>query len=148
MNTQRRGWVIILKWKSANVLAATNKARRMLYFIKRLFTCQTKQIFIPLYSALMRPQLKFVFQANCAYLKKAISHLERIQRAAPRWVKGLRGLIHEERLQPLGKRRLRNDLVLTYKILYNQKARVKKIINKTASSNRENPTKQFCQQGC
>ncbi len=69
---------------------------------------------------------------------------------------------HEERLQalklqPLGKRRLSNDLVLTHKILHNlidlevlQKARTKTIINKTASSNRENPqkTKQFCVQGC
>ncbi len=80
--------------------------------------------------------------------KKDINHLERIQRAATRWVKGLRGLTYEERLQalklqPLGKRRQRNYLVL-------QKARTKKSINKTASSNRKNPqkTKQFCVQGC
>ncbi len=35
-------------------------------------------------------------------------------------------------------------------IYHEQKARTKKIINKTASSNRENPqkTKQFCVQGC
>ncbi len=61
-------------------------------------------------------------QANCPYLKKDINRLERIQRAATRWVKGFRGLTYEERLQalklqPLGKRR--NDLVLTHKILYN-----------------------------
>ncbi len=51
-------------------------------------------------------------------------HLERIQWAATRWVKGFRGLTYEERLQalklqPLGKRRLRNNLVLTHKILSN-----------------------------
>ncbi len=50
--------------------------------------------------------------------------MERIQRAATRWMKGLRGLSYEERLQalklqPLEKRRLRNDMVLTHKILYN-----------------------------
>ncbi len=40
---------------SANVLAAANKARGMLCFIKRSFTCLTKEIFVPLYSALVRP---------------------------------------------------------------------------------------------
>ncbi len=53
------------------------------------------------------------------------NHQERIQRAATSWVKGLRGLTYDERLkalmpQFLEKRRLRNDLVLTHKILYNQ----------------------------
>ncbi len=56
--------------------------------------------------------------------QKDINHLERIQRTATQWVKGLRGLTDEERVQALksqllGKRRLRNDLVLTHKILYN-----------------------------
>ncbi len=68
---------------------------------------------------------EYAIQANCPYLKKDINHLEGIQRAATRWVKGLRGLTYEERLktlklQPLEKRRLRNDLVLTHKIPYNQ----------------------------
>ncbi len=96
----------------------------MLYFIKRSITCLTKKIFVPLYSALVRPHLEYAIRANCPYLKKDINHLERIQRAATRWVKGSWGLTYEERLQalklqPLGKRRLRNDLVLTHKILYN-----------------------------
>ncbi len=48
-----------------------------------------------------------------------------LQRAATRQVKGFRGRIYEERLkalklQPLENRRLRNDLALTLKILYNQ----------------------------
>ncbi len=105
-------------------MSAANKARGMLYFIKRSFACLTKEVFAPLYSALVRPHLEYAIQANCPYLKKDINHLERTQRAATRWVKGLRGLTYEERLQalklqPLGKRRLRNDLVQTLKILYN-----------------------------
>ncbi len=63
-------------------------------------------------------------QANFLYLKKHINYLERIHTAATRWVKDLRGLLEERlqalKLQPLGKRRLRNDLVLTHKILHNQ----------------------------
>ncbi len=74
----------------------------------------------------MRPHLEYAIQANCPYLKKDIIHLARIKRATTRWVKDLRGLTYEERfqalkLQPLEKRRLRNDLVLTHKILYNHK---------------------------
>ncbi len=79
---------------------------------------------MPLYRAMARPHLEYAIQANCPYLKKDINHLERIQRAETRWVKVLKSLTYEERiqalkLQPLVKRRLRNDLVLTRKILSN-----------------------------
>ncbi len=86
---------------SANILTAANKARGMLYFIKRSFTCLTKEIFLPLNRALVRPHLEYAIQANCPYLKKAIYHLERIQLAATRWVKGFRDLSYEERLKEL-----------------------------------------------
>ncbi len=86
---------------SANVLTAANKARGMLYLIKRSFTCLTKEIFLPLYRALVRPHLEYAIQANCPYLKKDIYHLERIQRTATRWVKGLWDLSYEERLKEL-----------------------------------------------
>ncbi len=73
----------------------------------------------------MRPHLAYAIQANFPCLKKDIYHLERIQRVATRWVKGLRDLNYEDRpkelkLQSLEKRRIRNDLVLTHKIIYNQ----------------------------
>ncbi len=47
------------------------------------------------------------------------------QWVATRWVKGLRDLNYDDRLkdlklQSLEKRRIRNDLVLTHKIIYNQ----------------------------
>ncbi len=69
---------------SANVLAAANKARGMLYFIKRSFICLTKETFVPIYIALVRSHLEYATQANCPYLKNDINHLERIQRAATR----------------------------------------------------------------
>ncbi len=49
---------------SANVLTAANKARGILYLIKRSFTCLTKEIFVPLYRALVRPHLEYAIQAN------------------------------------------------------------------------------------
>ncbi len=135
----------------------------MLYFIKRSLTCLTTEIFVPLYSVLVQTSSRICHPSKLSIPQKNIKHLERIQRTATRWVKGLRGLSYEERLQALKNRRLNNDLVLTHKILYNhidlgatqlfskvlQKARTKKIINKIASTNRENPqkTKEFCVQG-
>ncbi len=111
---------------SANVLTAANMVRGMLYFIKRSFTCLTKEIFVLLYSALLRPHLEYAIQANCSLLKKDIYHQKRIKRAATRWVKGLNYDLNYEKsfkalkFQSLEKRRIRNDLVLTYKIIYNQ----------------------------
>ncbi len=66
-----------------------------------------------------RPHLGYAIQTNCPYLKKDIYHLERIPRAATR------DLSYEERLkelklQSLEKRRIRNDLVLTHKIIFHQ----------------------------
>ncbi len=43
----------------ANVLAAANKARGMLCFTKRSFTCLTKEIFVPLYSAFVLSNMPF-----------------------------------------------------------------------------------------
>ncbi len=61
----------------------------------------TNEIFVPLHSALVRPHLEYAIQATYPYLKKDINHQEKIQRAATRWVRGLRGLTYEERLKAL-----------------------------------------------
>ncbi len=91
--------------------------------------------------------------------KRTVYHLGRIQRAATRWVKGLRDLSYEERLKELKlksleKRRIRNDLVLTLKIIFHQiDLEASKLLKfsrrpglrssslqlQTSSTNRENP---------
>ncbi len=127
----------------SNVLTATNKARGLLYFIKRSVTRLTK-IFVPLLSDLVRPHLEYTIQANCPYLKKDINHLKRIQRAATKWLKGL---TYEVRLKAL-KLRLINDFgpdpqntLQANRSGSNsfdqvlQKVRTKTVINKTASPN-------------
>ncbi len=65
-----------------------------------------EQIFLPLFRALVRRHLEYAIQANCPYLKKDIYHLERIQRAAMRWVKGLsyEEMLKEIKLQSLEKK--------------------------------------------
>ncbi len=55
---------------SANVFTAANKTRGMLYFINRSVTCLTKEIFVPLYGALVKPHLEYAINTNCPYLKR------------------------------------------------------------------------------
>ena len=66
--------------------------------------------------------IKYCIQAWSPHSKKDSECLERIQRQATKLVKGLRKKTYEERLKVLGiyllhQRRLRGDLIGTYKIL-------------------------------
>ncbi len=51
---------------------------------------------IIMYDPLVRPHLEYAMPANCSYLKRDTHHLERIQWAATRHVKDLRGLTYEQ----------------------------------------------------
>ncbi len=55
----------------------------------------TPEIFIPLYSTLVRPHREYAIQASSYYLKKDIDHSERRQRLVTRMTKGCRGLVYE-----------------------------------------------------
>ncbi len=77
--------------------------------------------FIPLYGALVHPHLEYGMPACSPNLVADINHLVRIQRLATRLVTGMRHLSYEERQQRLGlhslqRRRLRDDLITTFKI--------------------------------
>ncbi len=69
----------------------------------------------------MRPHLEYGTEACSTNLVAGFNHLERIQRFATRLVTGMRHLPHKERrqrlgLHPLQQRRLRADLIATFKI--------------------------------
>ena len=66
--------------------------------------------------------MEYAIQAWSPYFKKYIDHLEKIQRRATKLEHGYRKLTYEERLRRLGlttlqQRRLRGDLIETYKIV-------------------------------
>jgi len=78
--------------------------------------------FLVIYKTYVRPLLEKCMQASSSYLQKNIHCLESVQRVATKLVPFLRNLSYEKRLQALRltspyDRRLREDLIETYKIL-------------------------------
>ena len=104
---------------------SAKKAMRVLGMIKRSFKHLDEESLKLLYCSFVRPHLEYCIQAWSPYFKKDIDTLERVQRRATKLIPRFKKLSYEERLErlkliPLEQRRLRGDLIETYKILSNK----------------------------
>jgi hypothetical protein len=107
---------------SSQCVKVVKSANATLGMINRTFVSKNKTTLLHLYKSLVRPKLEYCVQAWRPFLQRDIDLLEKVQRRATRMIVKDENKTYEERLQILNwttleTRRLRGDLIQTFKIL-------------------------------
>ena len=109
---------------SEHVCKAVSKANQILGIIFRTFKFMDTKMFLILFKSMVRPHLEYSTAVWSPLLTKDKIAIENVQRRATKRVNGLSELSYHDRLLKLGLptleyRRLRADLIQTYKIVNN-----------------------------
>ena len=101
---------------------AARKAAGILRQISKSFHYRDRKTFLKLYTTYVRPHLEFSTPSWNPWLVTDVEVLECVQKRAIGMISGLKGPTYEEKLDELGimsllDRRLRADMIQTYKIL-------------------------------
>ena len=105
-----------------HIAAKINKANSILGTINKTFEYKDRIIMTTLYKSLVRPHLEYANQIWAPHLVKHVTALENVQHRATKAIPGLKDLEYNQRLSvlklpTLSYRRLRGDMIETYKIL-------------------------------
>ena len=106
-----------------HIQKAISKSNQMIGLIRRSFSFMDKNMFLKLYKALIRPHIEYGNVIWYPLLKRQSSSVEKVQRRATLILPECRNMTYNERLSYLGlpslkARRVRGDLIQTYKIFH------------------------------